>query len=289
MTTDLREAYLEVERLVRGRSQNFRRASMLLPADQRRAMWAAYAFFRQTDDLVDEHGYTPAQLQEWCDRALLPPEAQTDPILMAWSDVRRRYHVEDRHVQDLISGIAQDTIQTTYATLPELLEYCYRVASCAGLLTIPIIGLARGATMQQAAPYAIKLGQALQLTDILADVGEDLETGRVYLPADELAQNGLMAEDILARRADAPVLAVIERLSGYARDLYRQAWPGFALLSGTGRAAVGMGTLVFRSYLDELERRRFDSVTAAIKPSGVRRLWAIATNWPALMVPDKTR
>ena len=96
-------------------------------------------------------------------------------------------------------------------------------------------------------------------------------------------------QDILARRADAPVRAVIERLSGYARDLYRQAWPGFALLSGTGRAAVGMGTLVFRSYLDELERRRFDSVTAAIKPSGVRRLWAIATNWPALMVPDKTR
>ena len=280
MTPDLRDAYLEVERLVRGRSQNFRRASMLLPVDQRRAMWAAYAFFRKTDDLVDEHSYTPAQLQEWCDRALLPPEAQTDLILMAWSDVRRRYHVEDRHVQDLISGIAQDTVQKTYATLPELLEYCYRVASCAGLLTIPIIGLAHGVTMPEATPYAIKLGQALQLTDILADVGEDVDTGRVYLPADELAQNGLTAEEILARRADTPVRAVIERLSGYARGLYRQAWPGFAMSSGTGRAAVGMGTLVFRSYLDELERRGFDSVTRAVKPSGGRRLSAVLTQWP---------
>ncbi len=214
-----------------------------------------------------------------CDRPLLSLEAWTDPILMAGSDMLRRYPINDRP--------AQDTVQKTYATLPELLEYGYRVASCAGLLTIPIIGWARGATMQEAAPITIKLGQALQLTDILADVGEDLDTGRVYLPADELAQNGLTAEDILARRADVPVRAVIERLSGYARDLYRQARPGFALLAGTGRAAVGMGTLVFRSYLDELERRGFDSVTRAVKPSGGSRLWAIATGWPTLMVPNK--
>lgn len=72
--------------------------------------------------------------------------------------------------------------------------------------------------MEVAAPYAIKFGQALQLTDILADVGEDVDTGLVYLPADELAQDGLTAEDILARRADAPVRVVIQRLSGYARD-----------------------------------------------------------------------
>ena len=255
---------------------------MLLPADQRRALWAAYAFFRKTDDLVDEEHYTPAQLQEWCERALRPPEEQTNQILMAWADVRRRYCVEDRHVQDLIGGIAQDTVQKTYATLPELLEYCYRVASCAGLLTIPIIGLAPGVTMKEAAPYAIKLGQALQMTDILADVGEDRFAGRVYLPADELAKDGLTADAILAGRADAPVRAVIQRLSIFTLDLYRQAWPGFALLSGTGRAAVGMGTLVFRSYLDELKRRDFDSVTKAVKPSTGRRLWALATGWPLL-------
>lgn len=196
--------------------------------------------------------------------ALLPPEAQTDPNLMACSDVRRRYHVEDRHVQDLINGIAQDAVQKTYATLPELLEYCYRAASCAGLLTIPIIGLARGVTMDEAAPFAIKLGQALQMTDILADVGEEGLTGRVYLPADELAKGGLTAEDILAGRADAPVRESIRRLTGFTRDLYNEAWPGFAMLSGTGRAAVGMGTLIFRSYLDELERRSFDSVSGQL-------------------------
>lgn len=197
--------------------------------------------------------------------------------------MRRSYHVEDRHVQDLISGIAQDTVQKTFATLPELLEYCYRVASCAGLLTIPIIGLVRGVTMPDAAPYAIKLGQAVQLTDILADVGEDVDTGRAYLPADELAKEGLTAKDILARRADMPVRAVIERLSVYARGLYREAWPGLAMLTGTGRAAVGMGTLVFRSHLDELERRVYDSVTRAVKPSSGRRLWALATGWPTLL------
>ena len=203
--------------------------------------------------------------------------------------MRRRYYVEDRHVQDLISGIAQDTVQKTYATLPELLEYCYRVASCAGLLTIPIIGLAHGVTMEAAAPYAIKLGQALQLTDILADVGEELETGRVYLPADALAQNGLTPEDILARRADAPVRAVIERLSRYPHDLYRQARPGFAMLSRTGRAVVGLGTLVFRSYLDELERRGFDSVTGAVKPSGGRQIWTILTCWPEIAFDMRSR
>ncbi len=186
-------------------------------------------------------------LHNRCDRPLFSLEAWTDPILMAWSDMLRRYHVDDRP--------AQDTVQKTYATLPELLEYGYRVASCAGLLTIPIIGWARGATMQEAAPFTIKLGQALQLTDILA------------------------------RRADAPARAVIERLSGYARDLYRQAWPGFSMLSGTGRAAVGMGTLIFRSYLDELERRGFDSLPRPVKPPGTRRLWALATGWTSLLNP----
>ena len=107
----------------------------------------------------------------------------------------------------------------------------------------------------------------MQLTDILADGGEDRLTGRVYLPADELTKDGLMAEDILAGRTDAPVRAVIQHLSIFTRNLYRQAWPGFALLSGTGRAAVGMETLVFRSHLDELERRGFDSVSRTVKPS----------------------
>ncbi len=166
-------------------------------------------------------------------------------------------------------------------------EHCDRGASCAGLLTIPIIGLARGVTMQEAAPYAIKLGQALQLTDILADVGEDVETGRVYLPADELAQDGLTAEDILARRADTPVRTVIQRLSIFTRDLDRQAWPGFAMLSGTGRAVVGTGTIVFRSYLDELKRRDFDSVTKPVKASSIRRLGAVALHWPDLFRPNQ--
>lgn len=281
--SDLREAYAEVERYVRARSSTFRRATELLPADQRQALRAAYAFFRRTDDLADTAGCTPEQLQRWCDLALLPPETQGDPILAAWADVRRRYVVDDNHVAELISGISQDVTRTRYESLPELLDYCYRVASCAGLLTLPIIGLARGATLEQATPYAVRLGQALQMTDILVDVGEDRLLGRVYLPADALAREEVTADDILAGRFDPAVRAVIRDLVAFTRNLYRQAWPGLALLSPTGRAAVGAGTLVFRSDLDEIECRGFDSVTGAAKPSDARRLLAFLLGWPALI------
>lgn len=93
----------------------------------------------------------------------------------------------------------------------------------------------------------------------------------------------MIAEDILARRANAPVRAVIQRLSEYALGHFREAWPKFGLLSGTGRAEVGMGTLVFRSYLDELERRDIDSVSGPVKRSGFHRLGAVALHWPELL------
>ena len=142
----------------------------------------------------------------------------------------------------------------TYATWQELQVYCYRVASTVGLLSLPIIGLARGAAFQQAAPYAIELGIALQLTNILRDIGEDRAQGRVYLPEADLARFGLSIDDIRREVYDQRFIDLMKFEIQRARDLYQNALPGIALLAPSVRLAVGAAALIYRAILDEIEK-----------------------------------
>src|SRR5579883_1747940 len=112
--------------------------------------------------------------------------------LRAWTDTQARYHIPHGYVTQLIEGIARDLRQQRYATFSDLTGYCYGVASTVGLMVMHIINFQGAAAL----PYAVKLGIALQLTNILRDVGEDWQTGRLYLPLDELAQFGLCEDDI---------------------------------------------------------------------------------------------
>ena len=283
----LDQAYAAADHFVRKRSRTFRYASALLPADQRRAMRAAYCFFRIADDMVDRAHCTPEELQAWCTQALRPAVEQTDPRLAAWADVRERYGVKAIYVRELIEGIGMDLAPRRYRTLADLKDYCYHVAATVGLLTMPIIGLRRGVTLEQAEPYATTLGIALQLTNILRDVGEDLEHGHLYLPEDVLTAFGLTAADVEARRRDERFTQVMRYLIEVTRASYAEAWPGLALLAAPGCYAVALGAVIYRALLDEIVRADFDVLNQRVSLPLWRKMAVVLRGWPAVVRPDR--
>lgn len=278
-----------VERFVRERSRTFRYASALLPPERRYALRVAYAFFRMADDMVDRAARSPAEFHAWRDQAMRPAGEQSDPVLAAWAMVRERYAVNPTHVQNLLDGIERDADRQRYAALADLHAYCYRVASSAGLMIIPIVGLRRGATFVQAEPYAAKLGLALQMTNILRDVGEDLRQGRIYLPEAELAAFGLSYADVEAQVHDERFRQLMAHLIRATRRLYAEAWPGLGLLSSVGRVAIGVGALVYYALLDEIARLDYDVFTRRARPTLFRNIRTVITGWPAVAWPEYYR
>jgi phytoene synthase len=285
LATTIQDAYTEVERRVRARSRTFRHATALLPPDQRTALRVAYCFFRTIDDLVDSGHATSEKLQELCRQVIRPAEEQTDPVLMAWADVRERYAVNPLYVTELLDGIASDLTPRRFETLDELWRYCYHVASTAGLMIVPIIGLKSGVSFETAAPYAVRLGMALQFTNILRDVDEDLRQDRLYLPLSEMSQFGLTEADLRARVVDGRFKQLMKRLIAVNRTLYTEAWPGIGLLSGYGQWAVGLGAISYRTILDEIERMDYDVLTCRASPGRLTRLGALLTQWPQVAWP----
>jgi len=266
------ESFRLVEQSIRVHSKTFYFATSLLPPVQRRAIRALYAFCRATDDLVDVEKASQEQMEAWREAVRLPPEQQHQPILCAWSAVRRQFPIDPRYEDDLITGVMFDITPQRYQTWEDLQVYCYHVASTVGLLSIPIVGLRPGIVFEQAAPYATKLGIALQLTNILRDVGEDARRGQVYLPDEDLEQFGLTRFDILRGVEDTRFHALMKFEIERARHLYTEALPGIAMLSPSGQVAVGAAALLYRAILDEIEAIRYCVYSVRAHTSGVKKL-----------------
>lgn len=269
---DRESAFASAEQVIRHHSKTFYFATELLPAQQRRAIRALYAFCRGTDDLVDAANATRQQLEDWRAANRLSAAEQGIPLLAAWAHVREEYQVDRRYEEELIDGVGTDLGPVSMQTWSELEQYCYLVASTVGLLSIPVIGIAKGATFEQAAPYAIQLGIALQLTNILRDVGEDLDRGRIYLPAEDLDRFGLTHADIRAQIVDDRFRALMRFEIQRARDLYQAALPGILLLDRRSRAAVGAAALLYRAILDEIETLDYQVFLIRAHTSAWRKL-----------------
>ena len=264
-TLTLHEAYDACQLIVRHHSKSFYVATMLLPRPKRRAIRVLYAFCRQSDDLVDEASTNQrAVFERWVMNSQLNTALHTNPILRAWQDIHARYALPDDVIYDLLEGIRMDLTIDRYATFTDLELYCYRVAGTVGLLSMKIIGYQPGA-----AAYAIKLGLALQLTNILRDVGEDAQRGRVYLPIDELTAYDLTADELLATchdlhwrtqlAQDARWHSLMQFQIQRARQLYREALPGLALLHQDSRYAVAAAALLYQGILAKIEANQYDN------------------------------
>lgn len=253
----LADAYDYCEQITRHHSKSFYLATRFLPEEKCRAIRALYAFCRSSDDIVDEPehdlGYS---FEGWTAVAHNNKLNMSHPVLAAWSDTYQRYNLPAKVVDDLLAGIRMDLSISRYATFEELWLYCYRVASTVGLLSMHIIGYQPGAD-----EYAIKLGVALQLTNILRDVGEDARRGRIYLPLDELARFGLTEQDILNGRCDERYRALIKFQIARAQQLYQEAWPGIAMLHADGRLAVAAAAEIYRAILPVIEKNHYDNHT----------------------------
>jgi 15-cis-phytoene synthase len=271
------------EEIIRKHSKTFYFATGLLPEKSRAAIRALYAFCRETDDLVDRKDTTLSDLEAWRTLVNRPAEEQDHPTLYVWAKIRQAYPVNRKYEQELIDGVGMDLDFHPYQTWDELANYCYHVAATVGLLSMPIIGLADGADFEQAARHAIQLGIALQLTNILRDVGEDMGRGRVYLPVEDLKRFHLSIEDIRAGVYDERFIGMMKYEIARARQIYREALPGITLLSKAARPAVGAAALLYAAILDEIEKLDYQVYTHRAHTSAWKKitllphiLWTIA-------------
>ncbi len=258
-TLDLAYDFCEAVTAVNSRS--FFTASRLLPRDKRRSVRALYAFCRKSDDIVDkppigrrDPDAVRDALATWKARSLSQSADTEDPVALAWSDARRQYGIPPRYAEQLIQGVARDITEKRYKTFADLTSYCYGVAATVGLMSMHIIGFSG----VEAIPYALKLGVALQLTNILRDVGEDWEDGRLYLPLEDLGRFDLDEMDISAGKVDDRWRAFMRFQIGRTRQLYEEAWPGIGLLHADGRFAIGAAAELYRAILADIEAHDYD-------------------------------
>jgi phytoene synthase len=262
--------YRRARAVTRCHAKSFHFASHALSPERRAAAVALYAFCRRLDDLVDGPalGCRPADLAERlaCARALVrslhggpalgsvPAPFDADECA-ALHDSVRRWGIPEAPFQELITGVGMDLTVRRYPTFAELDVYCYRVAGTVGLLIAPVLGCRDPAALGAAAD----LGRAMQLTNILRDVREDMERDRVYLPQAELAAAGLTEDDLVAGRADGRFRDFMRRQIARARRYYASGLAGVpALADARCRLTVRLMAAVYGDILRVIEAQHYD-------------------------------
>ena len=266
------------QQITQTHSQTFYRGSLLYPKGQREAVWAVYAACRIGDDITDNLAAGPnsagaqLELDRWWAQvqAAFAGNAGEGQMQRALAWAVSRYPVPLTAFAELYEGFCMDLRGTTYHTLADLELYCRRVAGVVGFMIAPIGGYRGG---EDTLGAALALGQAMQLTNILRDVGEDLRLGRLYLPRELLEQFGVSLSDLQAGRVTPEYRALLEHLCGLTRKLYAQGRTGIPLLSGRAKFGVAVAARLYAGILDELERGGYDNLNGRAVVSGRRKLW----------------
>lgn len=252
---------------------SFYYAFLFLPAPKRAAITAFYAFCREVDDVVDEAtdpGVAATKLAWWQSEVAKSFAGQAShPVMKALMPLAPEHGIEQRHLQAVIEGCQMDLSQTRYLDYPGLQRYCHLVAGIVGEVAARIFGQ----TQTQTTLYAHTLGQALQLTNIIRDVGEDAMRGRIYLPVNELQQFGVTAQDILNRKYSDRFTALMGFQAQRAQALYDQA---LALLPAADRRTQKPGLMmasIYRALLAEIEGDQFQVLHQRISLTPLRKFW----------------
>ena len=260
-THSVEACYRACRDVLRAHSKTFYLSSRFFGAEKRRAIWAVYAFCRTADDIVDRDAPARERLAAigaWEDGLLEAYAGRPrEPVLVAFADAANRFGIPVEPALALLRGARTDVTVSRYATYEDLLEYCYLVASTVGLLLLPVLG----ARSPAAARYGVALGRAMQMTNILRDVGEDAAMGRVYLPREDLQRFGCTETAVLRGVLDERFRALMRFEIERVRALYREAEPGIALLEPDARYGVRLALRLYRGILDRIERNRYDVFT----------------------------
>jgi 15-cis-phytoene synthase len=273
----LQKAYKQAEKITSEHSKSFSFASTLLPEDKRMSVRALYAFCRTVDDIVDGpcDAKTNDLLDYWRNMVETGSFHADDLVAAAWADTLTRYHIPRHYALQLIDGVARDLIQSRYQTFDELATYCYGVASTVGLMSMHIVGF----KTNQAVPFAIKLGVALQMTNILRDVGEDYHNGRLYLPREELTYYGIQEVDIAAGRVTDNWRQFMKFQIDRTRQLYDESWIGVRMLEREGQLSIGAASVFYQGILAEIEKNDYNVFTRRASLSTLAKVSRIPSLW----------
>jgi phytoene synthase len=244
-------------------SKSFYFATRFFPPDLARAAHAVYWFCRYTDDLADECATVEqgrADIEEWA-LALKAAEAtghSPHPVLRIFLETVRCYEIPLEYAYELIEGMRMDLARTRYETFADLRLFCYRVASVVGLMMSWVIGFEHDTDRDRALPHAIDLGIAMQLTNILRDIGEDLRRGRIYLPLDELGRFGYTENDMQNHVRNERFRHLMRYQVIRARTYYERGNVGIPMLHHSGRFSVKIASDIYHEILNRIETSDFD-------------------------------
>ena len=268
-----------VSRLTRKSRSNFFFAFLLLPRAQREAIFAVYAFCRIVDDTVDVGGDRAAQraaLERWRGEiARVFEGAPEHPAAQRLQEVIGLFPIPRSALEEIIAGVEMDLDRSSYETFEALYPYCYRVASAVGLCSIAIFGH----TDPRARDYAVNLGIALQLTNILRDVQPDARMGRVYLPQEDLRRFGVTAADLREGRYTPRFVELMTWEAARAHDYYARAWRALPLVDQRRLFAAEIMGYTYFALLRAMEARRFQVFGERVTVPALRRIGIALSCW----------
>ncbi|MCL2022201.1 MAG: presqualene diphosphate synthase HpnD [Betaproteobacteria bacterium] len=256
---------------------------LFLPREKKRAMHALYAFCREVDDVVDEcrdpmlAAIKLAWWREEIERVFIGKAEH--PVGRALTNSVQAFQLEKENFLAIIDGMEMDLRQNRYSDFESLSLYCYRVASVVGLLSARIFGYRDEKTFA----YARDLGMAFQLTNIIRDVGEDAERGRIYLPLDELARFGVTEADILEGRQTAAFIELMRHQAERAEGFYSRA---LNALPAGDKAAQRPGLVmaaIYRALLKEIVAADFPVLTSRVRLTRLFKLWLVVRTWAGVL------
>lgn len=281
--------YSASEKLCRKHATSFSLAAEYLPERERNAAYATYGFCRVTDQIIDGKSSLEekkSRLDEWKKQLLSAWNEGTspDPILHAFVQTCKQYDIPREWGFRLIDGLLRDLTKTHYENFDELYEYCFSAAAIPGLcmayvLRAPHSGL----------EHAIELGIAMQLTNILRDIREDFEAGRVYLPRDEMERFGYTSENISQHIQNEAFQNMMTFNISRARDLYRHAEDGIRMIPQEGRLGMRLCLVFYQEILAEIEKKNYDVFSSRVYVSDERKKELLARETSAISAQVKTK
>ena len=273
MTSEVEQSYSYCCRVARTRAKNFYYSFVLLSRQQRKAMCAIYAFMRYCDDLSDEPGATAAAIDRWRLELedALNGRFSGHPVWPAFHHTVRRFGIPHEYFREMIAGVASDLAPRRFETFDELYRYCYQVASVVGLTTIHIFGF----DTRSALPLAEKCGVAFQLTNILRDIREDAERGRVYLPAEDLTRFGVSERDLREGNRTEGFVRLMRFDTVRARAYYKEAQPLLDLIHQRSRSSLWALVSIYSRLLERIERGNYDVFTRRVRLSPLEKSWIV--------------
>ncbi len=279
VTPDVYAAYEACQQITKHAAKNFYYGFISLPEPKRHAIYAAYAFSRQCDDAVDSQTSKEEKLQalEAARRRLYQCYAgvPTDAVTVALHDAVTHYAIPITYFEALLEGMAMDIEISRYKTFSELRAYCYRAASVIGLICIEIFGYRQ----PQAKTFAVDLGLAMQLTNILRDIKEDAERGRIYLPQQELHDFGVSEDDLLAGRLSDSFRTLMRYQVRRARKYFASGIRLLPLLPPRSRMCTAVLQGIYSEILNRIEEASYDVFSKRIGLSALEKTQLTAWLW----------